>query len=282
VARPRYPSDDRKLRQRPHVKIHLSTRSHPRYGHVFDDPASRGIVWGLWLLAVQYHAPQTSDEVTLGNGDLTWLTGRTHRAPALTALRVLCESIAYPMRDDGRRVVVKIRNLSRKQGFSSSTPAERGGDSADSVRLRRTEEQKNRRTYTRAERSTPPSAPRPAIAPWALASSRLLIELLGPVPGARIPRGAEGRWAREMEALAREAPELAAAPDPGEHIQGAIRWALGPDNLGREFEVVVRSGKSLREKWSKLRAAAQRAERKAPINEADLVADLTAHLMKMQ
>jgi len=279
VARPRYPSDDRKLRQRPHVKIHLSTRSHLRYGHVFDDPASRGIVWGLWLLAVQYHAPQTSDEVTLGTGDLVWLTGRTHRASALSALRVLCECMGYAMRIDCNRVVVKIRNLSRKQGFSSATPAERGVDSADSVRLRRTEEQKNRRTDTRAERSTePPSAPRPAIAPWALASSRLLIELLGPVPGARIPRGAEGRWAREMEALAREAPELAAAPDPGEHIQGAIRWALGTDNLGREFEVVVRSGKSLREKWSKLRAAAQRAERKAPINEADL----TAHLMKMQ
>ena len=279
MARPRYPSDDRKLRQRPHVKIHLSTRSHLRYGHVFDDPASRGIVWGLWLLAVQYHAPQTSDEVTLGTGDLVWLTGRTHRASALSALRVLCECMGYAMRIDCNRVVVKIRNLSRKQGFSSATPAERGVDSADSVRLRRTEEQKNRRTDTRAERSTePPSAPRPAIAPWALASSRLLIELLGPVPGARIPRGAEGRWAREMEALAREAPELAAAPDPGEHIQGAIRWALGTDNLGREFEVVVRSGKSLREKWSKLRAAAQRAERKAPINEADL----TAHLMKMQ
>lgn len=146
MPRPRYPSDDRRLRQRPHVKVHLSTRSHPRYGHVFEDPESRGMAWGLWLLAVQYHAARTGNEVTLGQGDLVWLTGRSQRAPALNALRTLCERLEYPMRVEGRRVVVTVRNLQRKQGFNSATPAETTRTSAASEEPKNqgTEEPKNR------------------------------------------------------------------------------------------------------------------------------------------
>lgn len=66
-----------------------------------------------------------------------------------------------------------------------------------------------------------------------------------------------------MERLVRECPELQAdGVRRSEHIQGAIRWALGPQNLGQEYEVVIRSGRALREKWPKLRAAAKRVEAK--------------------
>lgn len=108
--------------------------------------------------------------------------------------------------------------------------------------------------------------------PSALRLSELLIELLREVPGATIPRGSRSRWAREIEALVRQAPELATnGSGPWEHIEAAIRWALGPDNLGREFEVVIRSGKSLREKWPSLVAAARRHQRreKSPYEEID-------------
>lgn len=123
MPRPRYPSDEERKKTRPHVKIHLSARSHPRYGAVFEDPESRGVIWGLWLIAVQYHAAQSGDEVALGQGELTWLTGRTQFRHALSALSTHCERMGYPVRVDGKRVVVQVRNLKRKQGFGS---AERG------------------------------------------------------------------------------------------------------------------------------------------------------------
>jgi hypothetical protein len=123
MARPKYPSDEAR-KQRPHVKVHLSCRSHPRYGEVFEDPEARGIVCGLWLLAVQYHAAQTGDEVALGLGDLVWLTGRAQRAHALGALRAVCERMEYAVRDEGKRVLVRVRNLQRKQGFTPRATAE--------------------------------------------------------------------------------------------------------------------------------------------------------------
>jgi hypothetical protein len=124
---------------------------------------------------------------------------------------------------------------------------------------------KRKREEKNSDVPTAPRTPRsgPAISDWSLRCSDLLIELLQPVPGARIPPGARQRWAREVERLAREAPELAAnEADPGEKIERAIRWALGPENLGGEFEVVIRSGDSLRKKWPQLIARARR--QKAP------------------
>jgi hypothetical protein len=110
---------------------------------------------------------------------------------------------------------------------------------------------------SRAPRS-PPSCPE-----WALTLSDLLIEKVREVPGGRIPRGARPSWAREIAKLPGEVPSLAAnGADPAMHIEAGIRWALGPENVGRDFEVVVRSGKALREKWPKLVAAARRQRAK--------------------
>lgn len=111
------------MKVRPHVKVHLSTRSHPRYREVFEDLEGRAIIWGLWLLAVQYHAAQTHDCVTLGQSDLTWLSGRTQPRHALAAVRAQCELMEYRHWVEGRCLVVEVRNLLKKQGFDS---AERG------------------------------------------------------------------------------------------------------------------------------------------------------------
>jgi hypothetical protein len=120
VARRKFPSDELRRKTRPHVKVHLTCRSHPRYGDVFEKPEDRGIAWGLWFLGVQYFAPNDDDQVTLGRGDLTWLTGRSQWASALNALRTLCERLEYPVSVHGQRVTVTIRNLQRKQGLDSA------------------------------------------------------------------------------------------------------------------------------------------------------------------
>ena len=115
MPRQRYPSDEKRRRQRPHAKVHLSTRSHPRYGHVFEDLEGRAIIWGLWVLSVQYHAAQTDDEVTLGHGDMAWLTGRSQPRHALAALRRHADAMGYRVWDEGKRVRVHVRNLQQKQ-----------------------------------------------------------------------------------------------------------------------------------------------------------------------
>ncbi len=63
--------------------------------------------------------------------------------------------------------------------------------------------------------------------------------------------------------MPREIPELRemTPEERSARIEFAIEWALGPENLDQEYEVVIRCGKSLREKWPKLVAAAQRKTR---------------------
>ena len=142
MARKRYPSDDQRRKQRPHAKVHLSIRSHPRYGEAFEDPEIRGIIVGLWVLAVHYHAAQTDDVVSLSHGDVAWLTDREQRRAGLARLRRACDAMGYVVRDHGKRVEVEVRNLAQKQGFNSATPhgATRTPDPSEEPKNQGTEE----------------------------------------------------------------------------------------------------------------------------------------------
>jgi hypothetical protein len=257
MPRDRYPSDDRRLRQRPHVKVHLSWPTHPRYGRAYADRDIRAIVLGVWMLAARAHASATGDRVTLGPDQIAETCACRRPDVALTWLRRACHVMGWSLEYDGHVAVIEVRNFARKQGFDSARRGVTPRNSAPS------EEPKNRRTEEPIPRSASPRSrtarPKASLPPWALECSRLLIELLEPVPGARIARGAETAWAKQIARMPDEIPELRGnGKAPEEHIAAAIRWALGPENLGREYEVVIRSAKSLREKWPQLVAAARR------------------------
>ena len=108
------------------------------------------------------------------------------------------------------------------------------------------------------------------IPPWATAVSKKLISCLGPVPGARIPERAESRWAREIELMPAEIPELEVLLGEGgesavqERLEVAVEWVTGPDCMTsvdpqvRRYAPQVRSGRSLRTKWGQITAAAVR------------------------
>lgn len=95
---------------------------------------------------------------------------------------------------------------------------------------------------------------------WSFHVSQYLINRLQNVPGGRIPPGSKARWAKDIAKLPEQVPELSAmtVDEVFNHVIAAIDYALGPDNLGQEYEVVIRSGKSLLEKWPKLRQRQQR------------------------
>src|SRR5688572_7126252 len=98
VSRPRYPSDDARKRQKPHVKVHLSIANHPSYGHVFADPLLRGAIIGIWVIAARAHISATNDELTLTPADILWITGKDRMVDGAKLLRRCCEAVAYPTR----------------------------------------------------------------------------------------------------------------------------------------------------------------------------------------
>ena len=95
MARPSYPSDERRRKTPQHIRAYVSLRNHPRYGLALADPETRGIISGLWIVAGQSFAGKTGDVVTLTSGDLTWITGRENRRAALIVLSRACQKLDY-------------------------------------------------------------------------------------------------------------------------------------------------------------------------------------------
>lgn len=127
MPRERYASDDARLKVRPHVKVHLTTRSHARTVGAWSDPEMRGMIVGLWQLAAEAFAGRTADTVHLGITDVAWITGKRRRDVALTSLQRLADVMGYSLELRGDVAVIQIRNFSKKQGFNSAargvTPA---------------------------------------------------------------------------------------------------------------------------------------------------------------
>jgi hypothetical protein len=202
-------------------------------------------------------------QVVLSKAQVAEVSGKHRTDVASKLLQRLADVASISIERQGDFTAIRWPKLAETQGWASR-------DRANSARKR--------------PRSAPAPAPAPAKdksgplarpksakstprnpEPWSLHLSRILQELLADVPGARLPAGCERRWAREIERLAQEVPELRALTpdDRDKRIEFAIRWALDPaTNLGQEFEVVIRSGRGLREKWPKLVAGAQRKGRK--------------------
>lgn len=137
MARPRYPSDDKRLRRPSGVTIGFSIRNpdpmKPGHAEVFESPEKRGIWTGLLVVAGHAFAGRSDDRVTLSSGDLAWVTGRNHRASALIALRTVSDCMGYMVEDRGRSVVVHVKNLSQNQGWTTRDSAE---SDAETPRLR--------------------------------------------------------------------------------------------------------------------------------------------------
>jgi len=130
VSRPEYPSDVERRKTRPHVRVHLTTRSHRKTAEVWSDPELRGMTVGLWQCASEAFAGKTGNRVHLDRTAVMWLTGRTQYAHAERALRALCARLEYPVSAHGALVVVEVRNFQQKQGYDSAT---RGAHSAPSA-----------------------------------------------------------------------------------------------------------------------------------------------------
>ena len=182
--------------------------------------------------------------ISFSKRGLCKLAGKGRFDIALKSARSLAEVSSISARNQGEITEIAWPKWWESQSFDARKTPER---------------EIKRKNKSKKEESRPPADP--VLPAEALSCSELLIELLRPVPGARIPSRARWQWARDIARMPREIPDLGS--EPWATIEAGIRWALGPENLGQQYEVVIRSGRALREKWPKLVAAAQRKRKRS-------------------
>lgn len=128
MPRDRKPSDDARLKRRPHITVDLTARSHRIIGPAFADPTSRGILVGLWMLGRDSWATATGNIVMLTHADLAWLTNRRGSYPGLCQLLKVCKPVGYRVWIHGRAdPVPSWRQLGADLARS---PCQPGADSA--------------------------------------------------------------------------------------------------------------------------------------------------------
>jgi hypothetical protein len=220
-------------------------------------------------------------------GDLITVTTRTSRARCVGVMRALRACTGLRIVSESPTFIIswpKWAEYNRKH--SRSMPGHRAGDEpancpSETETETASEEEKSRAVKPptdRARKRAPNGRGGEAPNTWDTRCAALLRDLLVDVPGARIQAGSVARWSKDIARIPREVPSISG--DPEKHVEAAIRWALGPQNLGREYEVLVRSGRALRQKWPQLVAAAQRRAREddasQPIDPASLAASFEA------
>jgi len=131
-------------------------------------------------------------------------------------------------------------------------------------------------------KSPPPAAPvssstrsKPKLKPnpppgWAFAVVDVLESELQSVEGAAFPKGWRLRSAKAIAEMPECAPELGQLFEASgekaliDRLVIAVRWAMSPANRDSGYEVEIRSGADLRNKWPQLTNAARRNARASP------------------
>src|SRR5215510_2805800 len=103
MARPKY-----QARQRPHVKVHLSWPTHPRYAKAYLDRDLRAVILGVWVVAARAHASATGDRVTLGPAQIAEITACRRADMARTWLRRAAEVMRWSLEYDGDIATVHV------------------------------------------------------------------------------------------------------------------------------------------------------------------------------
>lgn len=119
------------------MRVHLTIRNHPTYAHVFADAELRSIWLGVLIVARGAFAGETGDEVTLGVGDVCWITSTREIRYGLPRLRKLCSAMGWQLTGSApagrqraasdeppaRHWRVRVRNFKQKQGVRSAIPS---------------------------------------------------------------------------------------------------------------------------------------------------------------
>lgn len=149
MARQQYPSDVKRKKQRPHVKIHLSIRNHRKTVGHFDSPEFRGQILGLYMLAAERFAAREGGELHLSHSDIKWISGKSQWTSGRKSIESLCKVLEYSVKFDqlsSKTAVIMIPKFAKKQGYGSAPGVDTTRSYAESGSLQGTKEPKNRGT----------------------------------------------------------------------------------------------------------------------------------------
>lgn len=136
APRTRYPSDEKRLKTPPHVKIPLTVNSDDETAAVWDDLELRGMLVELWRLAAVAFAGRKGGRVVLSAAAVRSVTGRERHVAGVSRLRTLCSRMRYELVTDGSTCAVTMPNFSKDQGFNSAasgaTPRTTSASDSDS------------------------------------------------------------------------------------------------------------------------------------------------------
>ena len=111
-------------RSRPHFKVHVSARTHPKTANVFGDNDLLAAYTRIGMLMVERYASKTDDTITVHKSEFGWITGRHRADVARKLLERLAEVSPMSFELDGEVARISLRNFSEKQGFRSKNVQE--------------------------------------------------------------------------------------------------------------------------------------------------------------
>ncbi len=257
MARQKYPSDGR-----PYFRCLTDILHDPKLN---GDCPPDVFIFYIRLLAMLQQNQSRDGVIRLDRRALNSCAVREQHRHSLRTACVGAARKLYRLSVEDVHTVITVPNWAEIQGFA---PTQLRCDSGE-IPAKREEENRVDKKLQRAPAKPPRVRATFKPEPWSLELADLLHDRLEHVAGASFTRGWRNRWAHEIEKMPREIPELRImeAAERSKRIEFAIEWALGPDNLGQQYEVVIRSAAALREKWPKLVSQAARKSRPARQNE---------------
>jgi hypothetical protein len=136
MPRRSYPSDQSRLK--PHVKVHLSIRSHRKTAGVWSENDQLAALLRLWVVAMEQFAAKRDGVVRLNRSQVMEVAGKGRFDVALTSLQRLADVGLMSLRRLGDITEITIAKFAEKQRI---TPQLRSSQSAES-RVQSTENRK--------------------------------------------------------------------------------------------------------------------------------------------
>lgn len=245
MSRPRYPSDEKRKKQRPHVKIHLSVLSHRKTVGHFDQPEFRGQFLGLMMLAAERFAARLNGELHLSLRDIKWITGRSRADHASLSMCKLLDQLEYVYSLNDVSWVIQIPKFAKKQGYGPRSASMPPHDSADSGSPQGTKEPRNQRTKEPPGRK-PPSAD-------AVACAYELARTVKGIQPSRKPPPSLDPWARTYEKTLRVAGRTC------EGVFAQLAWLASPANQDAEARFEVFAAEKHHKRYDDIARRMQRA-----------------------
>lgn len=120
MPRPEYPSDEKRRKNKPAVRVHHSVESHPRMAAIYGDNDLLATWLRIMIASSKAHIGKTGDRLTITRSAAAPLGGRETTAGGRRHLLAVAAALSWEVRETPTSITIGVRNFARKQGFDSA------------------------------------------------------------------------------------------------------------------------------------------------------------------